>query len=86
MNQSFPSSIASSQSAESIFDTMYDMSVKEEALRNDLKDVYGQIDYLKKVIEEASIQLNRYTEKKLRVCINVSLSFRKVIQKEARFS
>ncbi|KAK3092652.1 hypothetical protein FSP39_005401 [Pinctada imbricata] len=66
---SAPPSVSSSHSAESIFDTMYDMSVKEETIRNELKDVYGQIDYLKKVIEEASIQLNRYTEKKIRVSV-----------------
>lgn len=63
------SSLESGRSTESFFDTVYDISVKEEALRKDLTEADQFIQYFRNVIEEASIQLNRYNEKKLRVCL-----------------
>lgn len=62
------SSLESGRSTESLFDTVYDISVKEEALRKEITEVDQFIQYFRNVIDEATIQLNRYNERKLRVC------------------
>ncbi|XP_062614514.1 zinc finger protein 106-like [Saccostrea cucullata] len=61
------SSLESGRSTESIFDTVYDISIKEESLRKDLNEVEKFITYFRNVIDEATVQLNRYNEKKLRL-------------------
>ncbi|XP_061172519.1 zinc finger protein 106-like [Saccostrea echinata] len=61
------SSLESGRSTESIFDTVYDISIKEESLRKDLNEVEQFITYFRNVIDEATVQLSRYNEKKLRL-------------------
>jgi K+-sensing histidine kinase KdpD len=62
--------------AESLVDTVYDISIKEEDARQELQDVDQNISRLQKLIEESTIELKKYKEKKLSVCkfcLNVSL-------------
>lgn len=54
--------------AESLVDTVYDISIKEEDARQELQDVDQNISRLQKLIEESTIELKKYKEKKLMVC------------------
>lgn len=54
--------------AESLVDTVYDISIKEEDARQELQDVDKNISRLQKLIEESTIELKKYKEKKLMVC------------------
>ncbi|XP_052106021.1 uncharacterized protein LOC127738724 [Mytilus californianus] len=50
--------------AESLVDTVYDISIKEEDTRQELQDVDQNITRLRKLIEESTEELNRYQERK----------------------
>ncbi|CAG2220601.1 unnamed protein product [Mytilus edulis] len=50
--------------AESLVDTVYDISIKEEDIRQELQDVDQNITRLRKLIEESTEELNNYKERK----------------------
>lgn len=54
--------------AESLVDTVYDISIKEEDIRQELQDVDQNITRLRKLIEESTEELNNYKERKQKVC------------------
>lgn len=59
----------SSETAESLVQTVFDISIKEEDIRQQLQDVDQNITRLQKIIEESETELKKQRERKASVSL-----------------